>query len=394
MTLLGPSDTLRQVQQAEQNVYRKWLASKGVPAAHLDAHVHAARVFDSQGGTTREAMSAFIRSEAASGSQPARIRNLQAAAKHLLAFHHARESLHSTTASRESAAPSVGQESALELGEASPWAPPGQDAAPLELAEIGLREPERNPLQSGAVVSKPVFPKPVLPKPAAPVAASPAAHNAPNEELLDLQLDLATPPPLDGALHERAGSAAVPSRRKSSTSLPPIAPVKPEPRVVSLDRDSCACGKRDVEAFSTSLVVGLILFISPFLYWGLPFLIDKYLARMLDAGLVAAACIGVAIFSTLRCGLCDETIEKESLTPAEAKSVLWDRVKLGALSLVMVLLAFHFKGKWDERRKWDDMTDADWAEYEERRHQELLDIGYEYDEATDEYYMLETDEDF
>lgn len=71
--------------------YKKWLGARGVRLEHVSAHEHALRLFESMGGCTQEAMNSFIRLEVESGKEAARIRNLEAVAKHILMFQREQE---------------------------------------------------------------------------------------------------------------------------------------------------------------------------------------------------------------------------------------------------------------------------------------------------------------
>ena len=142
--------------------YGAWLSSKGVPAEHIAPHKHAAQVFEDAGGFSRSAMTAFVTAEQKNGAAIARLRNLQAAAKYILAFH-------------ESALPPVAKVSALP---------------------------------------------------------------ADKEELLDLGLDLATPPPLP---KQPAEAAMLPEQAAPPQETAGTSPPSKEKEPSHLSQKPCDC---------------------------------------------------------------------------------------------------------------------------------------------------------
>ncbi len=66
--------------------YSEWLVQVGVSQSHLQAHQFARRIFEENGGLTTESMQRYLRLEEEQGADPARLRNLLAAAKYILKY--------------------------------------------------------------------------------------------------------------------------------------------------------------------------------------------------------------------------------------------------------------------------------------------------------------------
>lgn len=66
--------------------YSEWLVKEGVSDSHLQAHQFARRLFENNGGLSTEAMRAYLQNEEEQGSNPARQRNLVAAARYIAKF--------------------------------------------------------------------------------------------------------------------------------------------------------------------------------------------------------------------------------------------------------------------------------------------------------------------
>ncbi len=348
------------MREEQQHEYRQWLTAKGVSKAHQDAHIHAARLFDSQGGLSREAMTKFIRDEAGRGAAEARVRNLQAAARHLLAFQSERAPLEQ-----------------IEL------AKPGAALQSAGVAASASARPRRASEEHASL-----FPKPAGQGVGVEAAAETSSRD---EEPLDLGLDLATPPPLGGASSSFEVDRSPVAPRPQRASVAPRAP-----EVVELeDASECVCSNREPKILDTTIATSVIVVALPLFYWALRFLYDKNFARMIEAGVVAVIGLGFVVFGRLHCDTCDGGVDRDALTSKQRRSVRWERGVLGVFCVLLLAISFHYKGKWDEKRKWDNMTEADWAEYdrlEEERHQELLDMGYAFDDDEGVYYDPETGE--
>lgn len=253
--------------------YGAWLSTKGVPAEHIAPHKHAAQVFGEAGGFSRSAMTAFVTAEQKNGVAIARVRNLQAAAKYLLAFH----------------------ERAL---------PPIAMASPL-------------PADQG--------------------------------ELLDLELDLATPPPLPG---QQAAFAILPEqvavpREANGTSNPSRAK-----EFIGSPQKSCGCNEPpqlrfDSRIWAYSAVADLIC------YFGVRALYNGKIAIFVATALAAVMALVSTIIMRIHCDRCNQLVNLEVLPSTQKQNFNIRRAKMVGITVLTTALAAFFY--------WN-MTSETWAE--------------------------------
>ena len=249
--------------------YGAWLSSKGVPAEHIAPHKHAAQVFAKAGGVSRSAMTAFVVAEQKSGAAIARVRNLQAAAKYILAFH-------------ESALP--------------------------------------------------------------PVAAASTAP-AVQEQLLDLELDLATPPPLTS---QPAAPAMAPERAVVSRESPSASPSGKAGESSGSLQKPCGCEEPPLLRFDSriwaySAVADLVC------YFAVRTLYNGKIAIFVATALAAAMALVSTIVMRIHCDRCNQLVNVETLPSTQRQNFNIRRAKMVGITVLTTALAAFFY--WNMTRK-------------------------------------------
>ncbi|MBL4635542.1 MAG: hypothetical protein JKY56_16905 [Kofleriaceae bacterium] len=137
-----PEDRVEAVMEIHTEAqYSEWLVQEGVPTAHLQAHEFARQLFERNGGLTRAAMQDYLYREEAQSGDPARLRNLAAAAKFIVKFQS--EKIKNDELELDLARPTVKQDGVREQEHKLPLLDLDLDTAPLSTVPVDRASVDR-----------------------------------------------------------------------------------------------------------------------------------------------------------------------------------------------------------------------------------------------------------
>jgi hypothetical protein len=180
-----------------------------------------------------------------------------------------------------------------------------------------------------------------------PVATTAVAEDGAREELLDLKLDLATPPPLvrPGSSPPATDARAATYETESSKLRSSEASSKPEPSACGCDEPPLL--RFDSRIWAYSAVADLIC------YFALRALYNGKVAMFVATTLVALMALVSTIVMRIHCDRCHQMVNKDALPSTQRQNFNIRRAKMVGITLFATALAAFFY--------WN-MTSKTWRE--------------------------------